>query len=441
MSLSTPDSVRKLQRALHVRAKGSSDFRFYSLYDKLYRQDILRHAYRCCRANGGSAGVDGVTYGDIESYGAERWLDELAEELREKKYTPQAIRRVYIPKGDGRQRPLGIPTIRDRVVQMSAVLVLVPIFEADLQSEQHAYRPGRSAQDAVQAVHRLVSRGHTEVVDADLRGYFDSIPHGELMRSVSRRVSDGRVLHLIKLWLTVPVEEEDDRGRPRRTTRNRDKGRGIPQGAPISPLLSNIYMRRFILGWKVLGHERRLDAHIVNYADDFVICCRGNALEASRVMRSMMRRLKLTVNEEKTHIACLPEESFDFLGYTICRCYSPVTGRSYIGTRPSRSRVQRLVRRVSEMTRPRYEQYKPEDLVGKLNRVLRGWANYFCLGPVSGDYRAIDVHTGNRLRKWLSGKHKAQGRGVRRYSDSYLCKDLGLLSLTSLPRSFSWAKA
>jgi group II intron reverse transcriptase/maturase len=253
---------------LHAKAKRAPTYRFYALYDKVYRMDVLWHAYECCRANDGAAGVDGQTFADIENYNKMRWLGELAEELRSKAYRPQAVRRVYLPKADGQLRPLGIPTVKDRVVQMAALTVLEPIFEADLQPEQYAYRPGRSALEAVQQVQALMQAGHTEVVDADLSGYFDSIPHGELMKSVARRVSDRHLLGLIKAWLQMPVEESDERGRTQRTTRNRDEGKGTPQGAPLSPLLANLYMRRFILGWKTLGHEVRLDAHIVNYADD-----------------------------------------------------------------------------------------------------------------------------------------------------------------------------
>ena len=268
MSLTTPSSVQKLQTALHAKAKESPDFRFYALYDKVYRKDVLAHAYERCEANGGAAGVDEQTFEDIEQYGMEPWLDALTQELKSRTYQPQPVRRVYIPKPDGKQRPLGIPTIRDRVVQTAAVLVLEPIFETDLTAEQYAYRADRSGLDAVQHVHKLINTGQGQIVDADLSSYFDSVPHAELLKSVARRVVDGAMRHLIKMWLEAPVEETDERGNKRRSTRNRDEGRGTAQGSPISPLLSNLYMRRFVLGWKKLGHEKRWKAYIVNYADD-----------------------------------------------------------------------------------------------------------------------------------------------------------------------------
>src|SRR6202008_1685764 len=287
-----------------------------ALYDKVYRKDVLAFAYACCKANGGAAGVDNQTFEDIETYGEERWLDELAQELKNRTYQPLPVRRVYIAKPDGKQRPLGVPAIRDRTAEMAAVLVLEPIFEADLLPEQYAYRRDRSALDAVRHVHKLINTGHGKVVDADLSSYFDSIPHTELMRSVARRVIDGAMLHLIKMWLDAPVEETDERGNTRRSTRSRDEGRGIPQGAPISPLLSNLYMRRFVLGWKKLGYEERWKAYIVNYADDLVICCRAEAEQALATMRKMMSRLRLTVNDSKTRVCALPGRKAHFLGYT-----------------------------------------------------------------------------------------------------------------------------
>jgi RNA-directed DNA polymerase len=439
MSLTTPISVQKLQMALHDKAKESPGFRFYALYDKVYREDILTFAYECCKANGGAAGVDGQRFEDIEEYGRERWLGELTQELKERTYRPQAVRRVYIPKPDGKLRPLGIPAIRDRVAEMAAVLVLEPIFEADLQPEQYAYRRDRSALDAVRQVHKLLNTGHREIVDADLSGYFDSIPHAELMRSVARRVCDGAMLHLIKMWLEAPVEETDEQGKKHRSTRNRDEGRGTPQGAPISPLLSNIYMRRFVLGWKSLRHEKRLQACIVNYADDLVICCRGSAEEALTTMRDIMTKLKLTVNETKTRVCSLPEEKFDFLGYTFGRCYSPQTGRAYLGTVPSKKRVIRICEAISEETGGNKTQLDQQTVVETLNRKMVGWANYFCLGPVSKAYRAVERHARKRLRQWLCAKHKVSWPGTKRFPEADLHDVFGLVRLEKRTASFPWA--
>jgi RNA-directed DNA polymerase len=441
VSLTPPPKVQKLRTTLHAKAKGSPGYRFYRLYDKVYRRDILEFAYLRCRSNDGAPGVDGQTFADIEAYGRDRWLDELTTELRERTYRPDPVRRVFIPKGDGKRRPLGIGSIRDRVAQMAVVLVLEPIFEADLPPEQHAYRADHSALDAIRQVHGHVSTGHSEVVDADLSGYFDTIPHAELLKSLARRISDRHLLGLIKMWLVAPVEETDERGRKRRTTRNKDERRGSPQGSPLSPLLANIYMRRFIVGWKILGHEQRLDAHIVNYADDFVICCRGTALEAMTVMREMMSKLRLTVNETKTRLCRVPEETFDFLGYTIGRCWSAQTGKPYIGTKPSAKKIDRLKREISDQTSSRWHWTDVEDRVARLNRMLLGWSNYFCLGPVGATYRAIDRHARHRLRQWLCGKHKRKGQGTTRFPDEYLHDVLGLVRLSDLPKSFPWAKA
>jgi group II intron reverse transcriptase/maturase len=442
MSLATPPKVEKLQKALHAKAKGELGFRFYQLYDKVYREDILSHAYRLCRAKNGAPGVDGECFEAIESRGWENWLGELTQQLREKRYRAAPVRRVWLTKANGGRRPLGIPTIRDRVVQTATVLVLEPIFEADLEPEQYAYRAGRSALDAVRRVHKLARAGHDEVIEADLSGYFDSIPHAELMRSVARRVSDRHLLALLKQWLVAPVEEDDGRGGWRRTSRAKNEKRGIPQGAPISPLLSNLYMRRFVLGWKVLGHQRRFGAHIVNYADDYVICCRGGSAEAAMaVMRAMMGRLGLEVNEAKTGIRRLPAESVEFLGYTIGRCYSTQTGRAYLGTRPSSKSVRRVTRALSARTARSTTLVEADVLVRRLNRLLAGWGNYFCLGPVSKAYESVDAHARERLRRWLRVKHKCRGRAAARYPDELLYDTLGLVRLSRTTRDLPWAKA
>jgi RNA-directed DNA polymerase len=317
--------------------------------------------------------------------------------------------------------------------------VLEPIFEADLPPEQYAYRPDRSALDAVRHVHKLLNTGHGQIVDADLSGYFDSIPHSDLLKSVARRIVDGAMLHLIKMWLEAPVEETDEKGNKHRSTRNRDEGKGTPQGAPISPLLSNLYMRRFVLGWKKLGHEKRLAAHIVNYADDLVICCRGRAEEALARMRDIMTKLKLTVNETKTRVCKLPEEKFDFLGYTFGRCYSSQTGRVYLGTFPSKKRVIRICEAISEMTGRDQILLDQELVVAKLNRTMIGWANYFCLGPVSKAYRAVERHARKRLRQWLCTKHSVSWQATKKFSDAVLHDGLGLVRLTKRTRSLPWA--
>src|SRR3954454_5164392 len=315
MSLETPEKIRTLQRKLYCKAKAEPAFRFYLLYDKICREDILRHAYRLARANAGAPGVDGVTFAQIEAQGLDAWLASLREELASKTYRPGPVRRVMIPKPGGGERPLGIPMIRDRVVQTAAKLVLEPIFEADLEPAAYGYRPGRSGIDAVKAVHRLLCQGFTDVVDADLSKYFDTIPHDDLLRSVAARIVDRHVLRLIKLWLKAPVEETDPDGR-RRMSGGKPSPCGVPQGGVISPLLANRYMNRFLRHWRNQGCGDAYKAHVVNYADDFVILSRGRAAEALAWPRQVMTRLGLTINETKTAVIDARQEHFDCLGYS-----------------------------------------------------------------------------------------------------------------------------
>jgi RNA-directed DNA polymerase len=436
--------------ALHAKAKAEAGYRFYALYDKISRADILVHAYAQCRSNRGAPGVDGQDFADIEACGVEPWLAELALALRRETYRPEPIRRVFIPKANGKLRPLGISTMRDRVCMTAAMLVLEPIprvrplagprtcFEADLPPEQYAYRPGRNAQQAAIEVEELLFRGYREVVDADLADFFGSIPHTELMKSVARRVVDRRVLHLIKMWLECAVEETDDRGRKRRTTEARDNGRGIAQGSPLSPLLANLYMRRFVLGWKKLGLERSLGTRLVTYADDLVILCRrGNAEAALHYLRQIMGKLKLTVNEDKTRICKVPEGEFDFLGFTFGRMYSRTTGQARLALRPSKKSIKRMVDKVHALTVRSRTWQETTTMISELNRALAGWANYFSVGSSARAYHALDSYTAVRLRF----KHKTRRSKGGSYPLPHLYETFGLVRLTRLGRDVPWVKA
>jgi group II intron reverse transcriptase/maturase len=416
-----------LQRSLHAKAKSEPGYRFYSLWDKVYRTDVLAEAYRRCRANGGAAGADGETFQDIEARGVAAWLGNLAQELRAARYAPAPLRRVWIPKSNGGQRPLGIPVVRDRVVQAAVLLVLGPIFEADLLDEQYGFRDGLDAKMAVRRVYFHLTSGMAEVVDGDLRDYFNAIPHGPLMKSVARRVADGRMLSVIKVWLNAPVIERTPRGE-QRTTAARDGHRGTPQGGVISPLLANLYFRRFALAFRGSAVARTGGARLVNYADDFVICCRpGNGAAAMAKMRELMRRLGLEVNEEKTRLVRIPHGKFDFLGFTFGRFYGH-GGRPYIGTAISQKALSRVFRKIHGETSRRWLLDPPEKRVGEINLIVRGWCGYFDQGPIFEPYRRLRKYIERRLRRWLMAKHKRRGTGYRQYPDEYLYRTLGLFS-------------
>jgi RNA-directed DNA polymerase len=427
MSLQTPESIRRLQRKLYLKAKAEPAFRFYLLYDKISREDILRHAYDLARAKRGAPGVDGVTFAEIEASGLEEWLGGLRKDVVAETYRPEPVRRVMIPKPGGGERPLGIPTIRDRVVQSAAKLVLEPIFEADLDPAAYGYRPGRSGADAIKEVHALLCRGYTDVVDADLSKYFDMIPHQDLMRSVARRIVDRHVLRLIKQWLKAPVEDSDDDGK-RRLTGGKSSTCGTPQGGVISPLLANLYMNRFLKHWRATRRGEAYQARIVSYADDFVILSRKSAAEALAWTRQVMIKLGLTLNEAKTAVRDARNEPFDFLGYTFGPHRYRKDGHWYLGASPSKKSVLRLKAKVSDLLVPGNIGAWPE-VRARLNRLLRGWATYFSHGTRLPAYRAVDNHVYERVRHFLVRRHNVPTRGTKRFNSEAVFGTLGVLRL------------
>ena len=432
MSLATPIAIRTLQRKLYRKAKAEPAYRFYLLYDKIYREDILQHAYALARANAGASGVDGKTFVAIEASGLEKWLTGLREELISKTYRADPVRRVMIPKPGGGERPLGIPTIRDRVVQTAAKLVLEPIFEADFEDNVYGYRPVRGAVDAVKEVRRLICRGYSDVVDADLSRYFDSVPHDQLLNSVARRIVDRRMLRLIKLWLKAPIEERDDGDGTRRIGGGRSNARGTPQGGVASPLLANIYMNRFLKHWRLTGCGEAFRAHVIAYADDFVILSRGYATEALAWTRRAMTRLELTLNEAKTSLKNARQERFDFLGYSFGpHCYKG-NGKWYLSASPSKKSMQRFKTKVGNLLVPGNHDPWPE-VRDTLNRSLLGWSNYFCHGTRRSAFRSVDRYVYERVRDFLARRHKVAGRGTHRFSCDVVYGKLGLLRLERLP--------
>ena len=428
MSLATPSKIRELQIKLYRKAKNEPGYRFYMLYDKINREDVLAHAYELARANKGAPGVDGQTFERIGSAGLEEWLTGIRQELRNKTYQPQPVRRVMIPKPGGGERPLGIPTIRDRVVQTAAKIVLEPIFEADLEPSAYGYRPKRSAQDAIRKVHKLICEGYTDVVDADLSKYFDTIPHCELLQCVARRIVDREVLRLIKMWLQAPVEEQDENGK-RRLTGGKGRHCGTPQGGVASPMLANLYMNRLLKGWRNTKRGEQFDAHIVNYADDFVILSRGKAAEALNWTRQVVTRMGVTLNEAKTSIKQARQESFNFLGYTFGPHRYKKDGRWYLGASPSKKAVARIKEKVGQLLVPSNTGTWVEAR-NRLNQILRGWSAYFNYGTRAGAYEAVDHYVYESVRHFLRRRHQVPSRGTNRFSIKAVFGELGVLHLS-----------
>lgn len=430
MSLVTPIKVQALQRKLSEKAKREPNYRFYALYDKIRREDVLAHAYAVAKANQGAPGVDGQSFVGIEAAGREAWLARLAQEVRTGTYRPQAVRRVLIPKAGGGERPLGIPTIRDRVVQTAVKLILEPIFEEDLEPNAYGYRPGRSARDAIQQVHRAMCLGRTDVVDADLSKYFDAIPHADLMKSVARRIADGRVLNLIKMWLEVPVEERDKDGHRRWTGGKRLK-RGTPQGGVISPLLANLYLNRLLKHFRQCGKQQQWQAQIVAYADDFVILSRGHAAEAKEWAQAVLVRMGLVLNEQKTSVRNSRKETFDFLGHTFGLRYWR-NGRTYLTAWPSKKSMGRLREKVSQLLEP-WEQAPWSEVCVRLNQLLGGWAQYFSYGSLGKAYALVNHHVEERVRHFLRRRHKVRQGATRRFPKEVIFGSLGVKLLRRPP--------
>jgi RNA-directed DNA polymerase len=433
--LKTPEKIRELQRKLYRKAKQEKENRFYLLYDKLYRMDILTHAYRLVRANKGAPGVDGETFEGIEEKegGAERYLEEIAEELKRKVYRPQAVRRVYIPKAAGGKRPLGIPVIKDRVVQMAVKIVIEPIFEADFQDNSYGFRPKRSAHQAVEDVRNHLFASKTDVIDADISKYFDTIPHDRLMQMVAKRIVDKQILKLIKMWLKAPIVEEREDGK--KEYKGNDKG--TPQGGVVSPLLANIYLNFLDTLWMVKKVQERLGARLVRYADDCVILCRGNTDRILKGIKMVLGDLNLTLNEEKTRVVDARQEMFHFLGFSIGMKRGRKTGRMYSHIEPSPKALKHVRAEIKQLTSERYSATPTEAVIRRVNEVARGWVGYFRYGNCTKAMSSLRYYLGYRMRIYLRRKHHYHSLGYKAYPDRYYYDSLGLYEV---PTKAPWAQ-
>jgi len=435
--LKTPEKIREFQRKLHQKAKQEKEFRFYLLYDKVYRLDILSHAYRLVRANKGAPGIDGVAFEAIEKEegGAEKYLESISEELKGKTYKPMPVRRVYIPKSDGGKRPLGIPAIKDRIVQMAAKLVIEPIFEADFQENSYGFRPKRNAHQAIEDITLHLNKGYTQVIDADISKYFDTIPHDKLLKLVTKRIVDKHILKLIKMWLNAPVVEEREDGK--KEYRGNDKG--TPQGGVISPLLANIYLNVLDTLWKVKEIEEKMRARLVRYADDFVVLCKGKTERILEGIKRTTNHLGLSLNEKKTRVV-EAREGFNFLGFNIKVVKNPKTGKTFPLTRPSKKSMKHIRAEIKAMTNRTQLALAEESIIKKVNETVRGWVGYFYFKNCSRDLQQLNEYLKERVRIYLRRKHRKVSK-YKAYPNRYLYETLGLYKIPTTARWTQTAKA
>ena len=434
--LKTPEKIRELQRKLYQKAKQEKEYRFYLLYDKVYRQDVLNHAYCLVKANKGAPGVDGETFESIgkREGGVEGYLEKIAGELKRKEYRPKPVRRVYIPKPDGGKRPLGIPVIKDRVVQMAVKIVIEPIFEADFQDNSYGFRPKRSAHQAVEDVRRHLLQGKTDVIDADITKYFDTIPHDKLMQQVAKRIVDKNILKLLKMWLRASVVDEREDGK--KEYKGNDKG--TPQGGVISPLLANIYLNVLDTIWKIEKVQERFGAHLVRYADDCVVLCKGETERILKGVKAILNNLGLTLNEEKTTVVDARQDSFSFLGFTIAMKKGQRSGRHFPLTTPSRKAMKHVRSEIKQLTTERYSATPTEVVIQRVNEVVRGWVGYFHYGNCANALSDLRKYLVWRMRIYLRRKYHFNGFGYKAFPDDYYYQTLGLYKI---PRTAPWTQA
>ncbi|MBS3774600.1 MAG: group II intron reverse transcriptase/maturase [Bacteroidales bacterium] len=423
---SSQEKVRLLQLKLYQKAKQESGYRFYILYDKIRVPYILEEAYKRCKKNGGSPGVDKQTFADVEEYGVKKFLTEIRQELRTRKYRPRAVRKKMIEKANGGQRPLGIPTIKDRVVQQACKMVIEPIFEADFDNLSYGFRPKRSAKGAITEIRDNLKAGKYEVYDADLSKYFDTIPHDKLEIALKERIADPRVLYLIKLWLKSPIAEEDGT-----YTGGKRNKKGTPQGGVISPLLANIYMNildRIVN--KKDGYFSKSGIEMIRYADDFILMSRHIKQELINKLHTYLRRMELTINTEKSKKINAKETSFDFLGFTFRNDRSFFNkNKRYIRIEPKAKSQKKIRQKINEVLK-RIGHYRPEEVVEELNPIIRGWMNYYKIDKVSHTqlaFRKLDGYLRERLYRYYDRKSQRKTNFYGQKAFRLLVSEYGLI--------------